>query len=89
MDAKTLASMLGQCSVGFTLGTYTYVTHQMQQSAAGKIDEFMMGWQYLHRGRRMEKARSRVKNGRAFCLGIFCRFANVQNTFKYIHDKQK
>ncbi len=44
VDAKTLASMLGHYSAGFTLDTYTHVTHQMQQGAAAdKIGGFMEG----------------------------------------------
>ena len=43
VDAKTLASMLGHYSAGFTLDTYTHVTHQMQQGAADKIGGFMEG----------------------------------------------
>ncbi len=39
VDAKTLASMLGHYSAGFTLDTYTHVTHQMQQGAAATIPE--------------------------------------------------
>ena len=43
VDAKTLASILGHYSAGFTLDTYTHVTHQMQQGAADKIGGFMEG----------------------------------------------
>lgn len=43
VDAKTLASMLGHYSAGFTLDTYTHVTHQMQQGATDKIGGFMEG----------------------------------------------
>lgn len=42
-DAKTLASMLGHYSDGFTLDAYTYVTHQMQQGAADKVGGFIGG----------------------------------------------
>lgn len=41
VDVKTLSSMLGHYSAGFTLDTYTHVTHQMQQSAADKVGGFM------------------------------------------------
>jgi len=40
---ETLASMLGHYSAGFTLDTYTHVTHQMQQGAADMIGGFMEG----------------------------------------------
>lgn len=43
VDVKTLASMLGHYSAGFTLDTYTHITHQMQQGAAEKIGGFMTG----------------------------------------------
>ena len=43
VDVKTLASMLGHYSAGFTLDTYTHITHQMQQGAAEKIGGFMPG----------------------------------------------
>ena len=41
VDVKTLASMLGHYSAGFTLDTYTHITHQMQQGAAEKIGGFI------------------------------------------------
>ena len=41
VDAKTLSSMLGHYSAGFTLDTYTHVTHEMQQGAADKIGGFL------------------------------------------------
>lgn len=41
VDAKTLASMLGHHSAGFTLDTYTHVTDDMQKGAAEKIGGFM------------------------------------------------
>ena len=33
--------MLGHYDAGFTLRTYTHVTRQMQESAAGKMGQFM------------------------------------------------
>ena len=36
VDVKTVSSMLGHFDAGFTLRTYTHVTRQMQESAAGK-----------------------------------------------------
>lgn len=41
VDVKTLSSMLGHYSAGFTLDTYTHVTNRMQQSAADKVGGFM------------------------------------------------
>lgn len=41
VDVKTLASMLGHHSAGFTLDTYTHVTNDMQKGAAEKIGDFM------------------------------------------------
>lgn len=41
VDVKTLSSMLGHYSAGFTLDTYTHVTNGMQQSAADKVGGFM------------------------------------------------
>ena len=41
VDVKTLSSMLGHYSAGFTLDTYTHVTDQMQYGAAQKIGGFM------------------------------------------------
>ena len=41
VDVKTLASMLGHYSAGFTLDTYTHVTGKMQLGAADKIGGFM------------------------------------------------
>ena len=41
IDVKTVSSMLGHFSAGFTLDTYTHVTTQMQQSAADKMGGFM------------------------------------------------
>lgn len=41
VDVKTLASMLGHHSAGFTLDTYTHVTNDMQKGAAEKIGGFM------------------------------------------------
>jgi len=41
VDVKTLSSMLGHYSAGFTLDTYTHVTNGMQQSAADKVGGFI------------------------------------------------
>jgi len=41
VDVKTLASMLGHYSAGFTLDTYTHVTNDTQKSVAEKIGGFM------------------------------------------------
>lgn len=38
VNVKTLASMLGHHSEGFTLDTYTHVTNDMQRAAAANID---------------------------------------------------
>ena len=37
VDVKTLSSMLGHYSAGFTLDTYTHITNDMQRGAAEKI----------------------------------------------------
>lgn len=41
VDVKTLSSMLGHYSAGFTLDTYTHITSEMQRGAAEKISGFM------------------------------------------------
>ena len=41
VDVKTLSSMLGHFSAGFTLDTYTHITNEMQSGAAEKIGGFM------------------------------------------------
>lgn len=41
LDVKTLSSMLGHYSTGFTLDTYTHITNDMQRSAVEKIGSFM------------------------------------------------
>ena len=41
VDVKTVSTMLGHSSAGFTLRTYTHVTRQMQDSAAEKMGNFM------------------------------------------------
>jgi len=41
VDIKTLSSMLGHCSAGFTLDTYAHVTDKMQREAANKLGKFM------------------------------------------------
>ncbi len=41
VDVKTVSSMLGHYSAGFTLDTYTHVTTQMQRAAADKMGGFM------------------------------------------------
>lgn len=41
VDVKTLSSMLGHYSAGFTLDTYTHITNDMQRGAAKKIGGFM------------------------------------------------
>ena len=37
VDVKTVASMLGHSSAGFTLNTYTHATNKMQEEAAQKM----------------------------------------------------
>ena len=37
VDVKTVSSMLGHYSAGFTLNTYTHATAQMKQDAADAI----------------------------------------------------
>jgi len=41
VDIKTLSSMLGHYSAGFTLDTYAHVTDKMQREAANKMGKFM------------------------------------------------
>ena len=41
VDVKTVSSMLGHYSAGFTLDTYTHVTAQMQQASADKMGGFL------------------------------------------------
>ena len=41
VDAKTVSSILGHYSAGFTLDTYTHVTNDMQKDAAQKMVSFM------------------------------------------------
>ena len=41
VNVKTLSSMLGHFSAGFTLDTYTHITNDMQRGAAEKIGGFM------------------------------------------------
>ena len=41
VDAKTVSSILGHYSAGFTLDTYTHVTSDMQKDAAQKMGSFM------------------------------------------------
>jgi len=41
VDIKTLSSMLGHYSAGFTLDTYAHVTTKMQKEAANKMGRFM------------------------------------------------
>ena len=41
VDVKTLSSMLGHYSAGFTLDTYTHVTSDMQKQACGIVGDFM------------------------------------------------
>ena len=41
VDVKTVSSMLGHYSAGFTLDTYTHVTSDMQKQACGIVGGFM------------------------------------------------
>ena len=41
VDAKTVSSILGHYSAGFTLDTYAHVTGEMQKDAAQKMGCFM------------------------------------------------
>ncbi len=41
VDAKTVSSILGHYSAGFTLDTYTHVTNEMQKDAAQRMGSFM------------------------------------------------
>jgi len=42
VDAKTVSSILGHYSAGFTLDTYAHVTSDMQRDAAQKMGSFMV-----------------------------------------------
>ena len=41
VDAKTVSTILGHYSAGFTLDTYTHVTNEMQREAAQRMGSFM------------------------------------------------
>ena len=41
VDVKTVSSILGHFSAGFTLDTYAHVTAQMQEDAANKMGDFL------------------------------------------------
>lgn len=41
VDAKTVSSILGHYSAGFTLDTYTHTTNDMQKAAANKVGSFI------------------------------------------------
>ena len=41
VDVKTVSSILGHYSAGFTLDTYTHVTGTMQKEAADKVGGFI------------------------------------------------
>ncbi len=41
VDAKTVSSLLGHYSAGFTLDTYTHTTSAMQKAAADKVGSFI------------------------------------------------
>ena len=43
VDIKTLSSMLGHYSAGFTLDTYAHVTSAMQTKAANTVSSFLSG----------------------------------------------
>ena len=41
IDVKTVSSMLGHSSAGFTLATYTHVTNKVQEQAAAKMGSLL------------------------------------------------
>ena len=41
VDAKTVSSILGHYSAGFTLDAYTHVTGELQKDAAQRMGSFM------------------------------------------------
>ena len=43
VDVKTLSTMLGHYSAGFTLDTYAHVTTSMQKQAANAVGNFLSG----------------------------------------------
>ena len=43
VDVKTVSSMRGHYSAGFTLDAYMHVTSEMQRSATEKMSSFMDG----------------------------------------------
>lgn len=43
VDVKTVSSMLGHYSAGFTLDTYGHITNTMKRDAANKVGSFLSG----------------------------------------------
>ncbi len=41
IDVKTVSSMLGHSSAGFTLATYTHATNKAQEQAAAKMGDLL------------------------------------------------
>lgn len=41
IDVKTVSSMLGHSSAGFTLATYTHATNKVQEQAAAKMGNLL------------------------------------------------
>ena len=41
VDVKTVSSMLGHYSAGFTLDTYAHVTSGMKKSSASRMDQYI------------------------------------------------
>ncbi len=41
IDVKTVSSMLGHSSAGFTLATYTHATNKVQEQAAAKMGSLL------------------------------------------------
>jgi len=50
VDIKTLSSMLGHYSAGFTLDTYAHVSTKMQREAANKMGKFMKNAVHMNEG---------------------------------------
>ena len=67
MDVKTVSSILGHYSAGFTLDTYTHATEEMQQDAAQRMGSFIA--QQAEEKFRKRKRKYRVQ--RRYFLEIF------------------
>ncbi len=58
VDAKTVSSILGHYSAGFTLDTYAHVTTQAQRQAANTMANILSGAVENYKGGPIEAQRS-------------------------------